>query len=287
MDWDSFDGLFTGYVLDLNSSLERGLRVNVNQIMNVTGTFLPLVVVGYFAVAATIVVAGYIVYKFSPQICSASNWVYNKAKKAYPRVRSAVAAVVCTGWYTLSRGWNKKPSYKPNTKSKSVDQVTRINKELKSFINGKSGSVSYYPSSGKYYIKGYGTFTTSKLVSKGVSSKLLAEVQYKVLYGIYINSKSKERSKLKDYDKQEREFHNRILKEYLKADYKLLDIPDGGNDTHILKCLYEDAVNNYKYGQNLIKTRVKSKGYFYISLSFFELSLIPSSIYVKITSGFK
>lgn len=69
LDWDDFEDLFSGYVLELNSTGERGQRLNVELMGNITGTFLPLVAVGaYVGIAAVVAVGSYLIYKFSPQI---------------------------------------------------------------------------------------------------------------------------------------------------------------------------------------------------------------------------
>ncbi|MDO5849691.1 MAG: cysteine peptidase family C39 domain-containing protein [Methanobacteriaceae archaeon] len=270
LDLDVFEDLFSGYVLDLNSTSERGQRLNVELMGNITGTwfFIPLVLASSDAIIAGLAGIGIgisvgVIIKYGSNVKSYVSSGYNYVKRGITSIYKSLT----------SSKFKPKPSVGDN-----------INNILKSYTPG-SGKVSYSPSTGKYYIKGYGSYSASSLISKGVSSKLLGEVAYKAAYDIYLKSKNKERNKLKDYNKEEREFHNRILKEYLKGTYKSLNVPDGGNGTDILKCLYEDAINNYKYGQKLIKSGDIQKGSFYLAFSFWEVSFIPSVVYVQLTSS--
>ena len=303
MDKDDFSDIFLGYVLELNPSSDRGLRLNINQMKNVTGNFFPLVAAGIYMGAAVIGASiGYLAYKFSPHIRSAAKWAYNHAK-------SIGAALVYGGAYAVSKTWqgykyksSKRVSYglksskrfktsSTKYKTKAPSTGYKINKELNKFLNIGSTKVNYSPSTGKYYIKGYGYSTSSKLVSKGVSSKLLAEVQYKVLYSIYTKSKTKERNKLKDYNYIDIS-HERLvykgLKEYQKNNWNAAPKPPEGNQTKFLEELYKFSLKHYNKGKSLINEGHTLKGLGHIAVSAWGIdfsavyliySLLPKDVF--------
>ena len=303
MDKDDFEDIFLGYVLELNPSSDRGLRLNINQMKNVTGNFFPLVAAGIYMGAAVIGASiGYLAYKFSSQIRSAAKWTYNHAK-------SIGTALVYGGTYAVSKTWqgykyksSKRVSYglksskrfktsSTKYKTKAPSTGYKINKELNKFLNIGSTKVNYSPSTGKYYIKGYGYSTSSKLVSKGVSSKLLAEVQYKVLYSIYTKSKTKERNKLKDYNYIDIS-HERLvykgLKEYQKNNWNAAPKPPEGNQTKFLEELYKFSLKHYNKGKSLINEGHTLKGLGHIAVSAWGIdfsavyliySLLPKDVF--------
>ncbi|MDO5849689.1 MAG: NosD domain-containing protein [Methanobacteriaceae archaeon] len=257
LDLDVFEDLFSGYVLDLNSTDERGQRLNVELMGNITGTFLPVVVAAivaapeiYAFVACLVVVATYAVATHWPQVKSYSS-------RAYNYVRSGVTAIVSTGAYALSKVWPKK------------DKIT---KELNKVLSGSSSKVSYSPSTGNFNIKGYGSYSYSTLVSKGISAALLGEVQYKILYNTYLKSKPKERNKLLG-DAAILE-SQRFDKNYAKSiKMNTAPKPPEGNETKILEGFYKFSLKHYNKGKSLINEGHTLKGLGHIALSVWCIDL--------------
>ena len=233
---ETFDELFSGYVLDVEPVKDRGVKVSVTQMKSVVGTN-PLVIAGL--VLDPVVLLG----------------------------GAVVMAAAWTGWqigayagelYNNWRKHNKSPSHK-----KKVTQYKNPNGHY--YVSyptygGNKGnrvkaispsSVSYSFGNAKYYVKGHGYLSKSSLNKLGISSTQLAEIAYQESYNYYLKTKNKERLKVGEPSEFSIICRERELYKHLNA------AGDGGNITK-----QHSLDNILTYARNLpeFSTRTSSKG---------------------------